>query len=243
MHNIKSIADRRFLLGVNEEYKKLMVGVKKSNLTYLSYKKLRCLLSTLLEVESNAIDGCFVEAGCALGGSAILLAKLAQSRQIRIYDVFATIPPPSIEDPDEVHQRYREITGGASEGINGDRYYGYEENLLDKVKSNFRKFDLDPDGENIKLIQGLLEQTLDLESPVALAHIDVDWYEPVMVCLERIFPKVSVGGSIILDDYYDWGGCKKAVDKFFTGKEHAVIFSDKYGSMKITKTRDLGGGI
>jgi hypothetical protein len=56
-----------------------------------------------------------------------------------------------------------------------------------------------------------------------------------MVCLERIFPRVSVGGSIIPDDYYDWDGCKKAVDSYFTGAVHAVEYSDKHGAMKITR--------
>jgi asparagine synthase (glutamine-hydrolysing) len=53
-----------------------------------------------------------------------------------------------------------------------------------------------------------------IEQPVAFAHIDVDWYEPVLTSLKRIFPHLVVGGSIILDDYHDWGGCRKATENF-----------------------------
>lgn len=235
IHCIKNLVDMRFFLGFEEEHQNIMLGVKKFNLTYLSYNKSRCLLLALLEIESNGIEGSVIEAGSTLGGSAILLAKLTKSRQVKICDVFETIPPPSLVDPQEIRLRCREITSGKSEGINGDQYYVYEDNILDTVKANFRKFDLNPDGENIDLIQGLLEQTLSVHSHGALAHIDVDQYEPAMVCLERIFPRVSVGGSIIPDDYYDWGGCKKAVDSYFTGAVHAVEYSDKHGAMKITR--------
>ena len=42
---------------------------------------------------------------------------------------------------------------------------------------------------------------MHITQPVALAHVDVDWYEPVMTCLERVFPQLVVGGSIILDRF------------------------------------------
>ena len=37
-------------------------------------------------------------------------------------------------------------------------------------------------------------------------HIDCDWYEPVMLCLERLHPLLSPGGYVIADDYFDWEG-------------------------------------
>ena len=55
---------------------------------------------------------------------------------------------------------------------------------------------------------------MTINQPVAFAHVDVDWYEPVMTCLSRVFPSLVIGGSIILDDYHDWGGCRKATDEF-----------------------------
>jgi len=64
---------------------------------------------------------------------------------------------------------------------------------------------------------------------------DVDWYDPVKTCLDRIWPHLIVGGVIILDDYQDWGGCRKATDEFLLKWKDYVELSDKFGSLKITK--------
>ena len=66
----------------------------------------------------------------------------------------------------------------------------------------------------MSLIKGLVQDTMRIDQPVAFAHVDVDWYEPVLTCLQRVFPKLVEGGSIILDDYHDWGGCRKATDEY-----------------------------
>jgi asparagine synthase (glutamine-hydrolysing) len=53
---------------------------------------------------------------------------------------------------------------------------------------------------------------------VAFAHLDGDWYESTMVCLERIAPLLIQGGRIVLDDYYAWSGCRTAVDEYFADR-------------------------
>ena len=66
-----------------------------------------------------------------------------------------------------------------------------------------------PVGEhNVELVRGLFEDTIDLDEPVAFAHLDGDWYESTMTCLERIAPLLVPGGRIVLDDYYTWSGCR-----------------------------------
>ena len=54
--------------------------------------------------------------------------------------------------------------------------------------------------------------------PVALAHLDCDWYESLMTCLEQIEPHLIPGGRFVIDDYYNWSGCTRAVDEFFSGR-------------------------
>src|SRR5690606_41811338 len=70
-----------------------------------------------------------------------------------------------------------------------------------------------PERFSVARIKRLVQDTLQGSHPVAFAHIDVDSYDPVMSCLERIFPRLVVGGSVVLDDYYAWGGCRRAVDE------------------------------
>jgi hypothetical protein len=54
---------------------------------------------------------------------------------------------------------------------------------------------------------------------VALAHIDGDWYESVMTCLERQVPHLIPGGTLVIDDYDAWSGGRTAVDEYFGGKD------------------------
>ena len=72
---------------------------------------------------------------------------------------------------------------------------------------------------NVELVRGLFEDTIRLDEPVALAHLDGDWYESTMTCLTRIAPLLVSGGRIVLDDYYTWSGCRRAVDEYFADRE------------------------
>ena len=58
--------------------------------------------------------------------------------------------------------------------------------------------ELAPFKDRLTLIQGLFQDTLQLDEPVALAHLDGDWYESTMTCLTRIAPLLVPGGRIVL---------------------------------------------
>ncbi len=232
---------------LNEEDRELITKIKESRLTYLSNTKLTSLVRTVRTIENSEIPGGIIEAGCALGGSAILLAKLKNSqRPLRVYDVFGMIPPPTEDDTPDVHERYKTIVSGNSTGLGGDKYYGYEDDLYNKVLINFSSFDLTPKEGELELFKGLVQDTLVVSESVSIAHIDVDWYDPVMTCLERIYPMLSIGGSIILDDYHDWGGCRKATDEYLRRVVGTFKMDDSAGSMKITRIKgeqvDAGNG-
>lgn len=214
----------------------LVKRIKSKKLTYLSNSKLESLITCIRSIEKMDAPGIFIEAGCALGGSTILISTLKGNRRpLRVYDVFGMIPPPTADDTDDVHRRYAHIKEGKSKGIGGDRYYGYESDVYQIVRSNLTEFGIACEAMNVSLIKGLLQDTMTIDQPVAFAHIDVDWYEPVKVSLERIVPKLSVGGCLIVDDYYDWGGCKKAIDEYFQEKSGEFSMNGSGGSLKIMR--------
>lgn len=208
--------------------------IKDRNLTYLSDDKFRSLERELQRIEQAEIAGDFAEFGIALGGSAIYLANRGTGRRFLGYDVFDMIPPPSERDGKDTHERYEVIKNGQSQGIGGDRYYGYEENLYDKVVQSFQDFGLEVDGQKIILEKGLFEDTVSFAptDKLSLAHIDCDWYDPVRFCMETVSPILSKGGVIILDDYNDYGGCRDAATdvlaadkslRILRAEPHAVI--------------------
>lgn len=232
---LKKIIRRLKLIAMKNTTPIVITSVQAKALTYLDELALRELYETVKALEVNDIDGVLIEAGCALGGSAIVLASAKkQSRPFYVYDVFGMIPSPSEEDDADVHERYNEIVSGNSKGLHDNRYYGYEENLLDKVNSSFCDFDLIPENNNIFLVKGLFQDTMIISDPVLLVHIDGDWYDSVMVCLVRTVPYLVSGGVLIIDDYDAWSGCRKAVDDYFSDKKNEFKFIQK-ARLHITK--------
>jgi O-methyltransferase len=210
-------------------------AVRRQNLTYLSPDKLRTIERCLDSLLRERVPGDFVEAGVALGGSAIMIADhLDDGRRFHGYDVFGLIPAPGDADPPEVHERYDVIASGHSDGIGDDVYYGYRDDLYADVVAAFSSFGLLVDGDRVQLHRGLFEATLRPDAPIAFAHIDCDWHDPVALCLERIHPHLSPGAWLVIDDYYAYGGARTAVDAFLAahpdltatpagGNEHLVV--------------------
>ncbi|MHB0875611.1 MAG: TylF/MycF/NovP-related O-methyltransferase [Anaerolineae bacterium] len=204
----------------------LLRRLRRERLTYLRPSALVDLYDAVVDVERRRLPGTLIEAGCALGGSAIAIAAAkAQSRPLLVYDAFGMIPPPTEQDGPDGHARYAVIASGTASGIGGDGYYGYRHDLLTAVAQAFARYGFDPEENGVRLLPGLYEDSLRPTEPVALAHIDCDWYDSVMVCLRRIEPLLVVGGTLIVDDYFDWSGCRRAVDEYFAAKHGAYRFT------------------
>jgi len=194
-------------------------AVREGSLSYLEEAALKDLFQQVRMLERRRRQGILIEAGCALGGSAIVIAAAkSTTRPLYVYDVFGMIPQPSTKDGEDVHQRYDVIKRGHSTGIAGNKYYGYEENLLSIVTENFRRHGVPVEANRVHLVKGLFQDTLQIAEPVALAHLDGDWYESILTCLRRIEPHLVREGVLIIDDYEQWSGCREAVDEYFRDK-------------------------
>lgn len=193
-------------------------ALREEKLTFLGQEQLESLVSCVLEAEAAGREGILIEAGTASGGSAIAMA-LAKSpeRELRVYDVFGLIPAPGEQDGADVHERYAAIVAGQGSGRDED-YYGYRDDLLGEVTASFARHGVPVHDHAVQLVQGLFEDTITGDEPVALAHVDGDWYASTMTCLERISPRLVPGGRLVIDDYYTWSGCRTAVDEYFAGR-------------------------
>ncbi|MBX3055633.1 MAG: class I SAM-dependent methyltransferase [Anaerolineae bacterium] len=206
----------------------LIQQVRREGLTYLEPAALVDLYTRVKMVEDQELAGIMIEAGCALGGSAIVMTAAKQSnRPFFLYDTFEMIPPPSTQDGEDAHQRYNVIVSGQAGGLKGKSYYGYQENLLTQVTQTFVHYGFPLEQHHLHFIKGLYEETLVVSQPVALAHIDCDWYDSVMTCLQQITPNLVPGGVLIIDDYADWSGCRRAVDTYFASRQAEFIFEMK----------------
>lgn len=78
--------------------------------------------------------------------------------------------------------------------------------------------------DRYRIVVGWLEDTLPGldKPPVALLHVDTDFYDPVKLSLEQFYPHVSPGGYVVLNDYGVFAGCRRATDEFLAEHEPGV---------------------
>jgi len=186
-------------LGESLSLARAVLRARKDSLIEVSW--LKGLYRLAREVERKGIVGDFVECGVYRGGSAAILGhalkRSTMARQLWLFDSFQGMPRPT------------EADGPSAPALEGD-FVGDEENarrLLRKVGAPL---------DRVKVVAGWFHETFpSVAIPrVALLHIDADWYESVRLCLERFYDAVEPGGMVVLDDYFDWPGCKAALDDF-----------------------------
>ena len=187
-------------------------------------------------VISSNIPGDFVECGTWRGGLAALMlhhiVKNNLETTLYVYDTFEGMPAPSLKDDPRAMEKYNQSKDGEfSDWCRADM--ATVKNTLSQVTADVNKYCL--------LIPGLVEQTLDdfnanSAPSIALCRVDTDWYESTKKEFEVLYPKISPGGYMIVDDYSDWSGCKLAVDEYL-----ATLNADSYetsiaaGSLVIKK--------
>lgn len=87
----------------------------------------------------------------------------------------------------------------------------------------------------IRPIKGLFQKTLPTAKqeigPIALLHLDGDWYDSTRAILENLYAQTQPGAYLQIDDYGYWDGCRKAVEEFEAelGVKFAIDVIDSTG--------------
>lgn len=154
------------------------------------------------------VPGCVVECGVWRGGmSGGMAVILGKERTYFLFDSFEGLPPA------------KEIDGqSAIEWQSNKEGEYYFDNCAAGPEFAAEAMKL-AGAKHVELRQGWFDKTLPgfkAPSPIALLRLDGDWYESTMVCLENLFGQVAPGGLIVLDDYYTWDGCSRAVHDFLS---------------------------
>ena len=91
--------------------------------------------------------------------------------------------------------------------------------------------------ERIHYVVGMVERTIPEKAPeeIALLRLDTDWYESTKHELIHLWPRLSVGGVLILDDYGSWRGAREAVDEYLEEHRISVLLQrlDKAGRIAV----------
>ena len=81
--------------------------------------------------------------------------------------------------------------------------------------------------DRVHLIKGDVAATIPASAPVTIAvlRLDTDFYESTRHELTHLYPRLSSGGVLIIDDYGHWQGARQAVDEFFGSLPQAPLLA------------------
>jgi O-methyltransferase len=173
--------------------------------TMIGLERLDNIEHAVVTVIREQVPGDLIETGVWRGGAvifmrAVLAAHGDTSRVVWAADSFEGVPKPDAErfpaDAADTHWTFRELAVS-----------------LEDVKANFARYGLLD--EQVRFLPGWFRDTLPA-APIdrlAVLRLDGDLYESTMVALEALYPKVSAGGFVIVDDYA-LRGCRAAVDDY-----------------------------
>lgn len=174
--------------------------------TMIGLQRLDNLQFCVEDALANGVPGDLIETGVWRGGAtifmrAILKAHGVEDRRVWVADSFEGLPPPDLE-------RYPQDKG--------DRFHTFEQLAVsvEQVKANFERYGLLDD--QVGFLEGWFRDTLP-EAPMerlAVARLDGDMYESTMDALVNLYPKLSVGGYVIIDDYGAVPTCRQAVHDY-----------------------------
>jgi O-methyltransferase len=176
-------------------------------LSLLDRRQLALVETSILSLESQGVPGDYIEAGVWRGGVIILMRALLNAygiadRRIVAADSFAGIP---------MNVRFRHDPVDAWP----DRWVA----SLEEVRAAIARFDLLDD--RIEFLPGYFADTLHTLAGrrFALVRLDSDSYESTETSLVHLYPLLSKGGVLIIDDWH-LTACKMAVSRYRT--EHGI---------------------
>lgn len=190
-----------------EEFDQIYAKIKPY--TMVGVDRLLALYTNAKLICADGIPGNFVECGVAGGGSSALLAYVIKrysntQRILFAFDTFEGLPSPGAEDMrrgiSATHAGWGEGTCAAPVGC------------LREIAQDLGAWDC------IIPVQGLFQDTLaparSKIGPIALLHMDGDWYDSTKAILDNLYYQITPQGYVQVDDYGYWEGCRKALDEF-----------------------------
>ena len=177
--------------------------------TLVKYVPLVQCHDIILKLDEEGIEGSIVEMGCWKGGLVAFLAWTVKhkgkiKRDVWGFDSFEGFPSFEGEDKRDAERTARRH--GCAEGALKAR--------ISDALTIGRRLKIKP-----YLIKGWFEEEVPsskgMIGPIALLRLDGDLYSSTKYCLEQLYDQVADGGYIVIDDWHNWIGCRKAVYEFF----------------------------
>jgi O-methyltransferase len=183
--------------------------------TMTSPERVFALREAIKHVVRHKIHGDIVECGVWKGGSMMVAAKTLQAlgdtgRHLYLFDTFDGMPAPSEQDVSLQNESAADLMAKLDK--QSSLVWAYS--ALEEVKRNLLSTHY-PESRMF-FIKGKVEETIPQNAPpqIALLRLDTDWYESTYHEMVHLYPRLSPGGVLIIDDYGHWMGARKAVDQY-----------------------------
>ena len=229
-------AGAEFPVEFDEADKKIIAQVIDRHWTMAGRERLFATLMACKHVCAAGIAGDFVECGVWRGGNAIIAADVfvreKKNATVRLFDTFAGMTAPTEHDVDNAEGKHAQEKYEKSQR---DTHNEWCYASLEDVKENVRASGVPID--RVAFVKGDVLETLkeeaNLPECISVLRLDTDWYESTAKELEVLWPRLSSGGILMIDDYGHWGGAKKAVDEFFGSARPFFHYIDYTGRMTV----------
>ena len=161
------------------------------------------------------VPGEIVECGVFKGASFLRFAMFREifgnpfSKKIIGFDIFGKFPETNFQDDKKARSKF--IDSAGEDSISKDQLF----QILNQKNLN----------RHLNLIEGDITETVpdyvktNPELKISFLNLDTDIYEPAVTILEYLYPRLTVGGVLILDDYETFPGEAKAVDDYFKDQQ------------------------
>ncbi|MEH3034768.1 MAG: class I SAM-dependent methyltransferase [Aeromicrobium erythreum] len=211
--------------------------------TMVGHEKMNYFLDAVRYITRAGIPGDIVECGVWRGGAmlgcALTLDALGDhSRDLYLYDTYEGMSEPTERD---VHIWHGRTAEDELERRTNRAAPIWEPGKVDDVASAFDASQYPRD--KIHFVKGKVEDTIPATVPeqIAILRLDTDWYESTRHELEHLYPRLSPGGILIIDDYGSWQGSRDATDEYFADHPDPV-FLVRTGRGRAAVKPGLGAG-
>jgi O-methyltransferase len=183
----------------------------------------------LVANEHRHVQGSIVECGVWRGGMSAAFAEvLGPDRDYFLFDSFQGLPPVTAEDG-EAARAWQQDTKSPT----------YYDNCRAPIEFAERAMRLSG-ATHYKLVKGWFENTVpgfSPPAPIAILRVDGDWYDSTLVVLENLFKHLAPDGIAIVDDYYAWDGCSRAVHDFLSRHKLTARITQRHGVCVLEQRR------
>jgi O-methyltransferase len=224
---LAAVARARMSFAEEDEIKRSVALV--ASYTMVNFERLATLWEQVRYLDRFRIAGALVECGVWRGGAVGMMALAhlhdltAPSRELHLFDSFQGLPEPQRDADGPAAVKLAE---GASNGsLRPIGHFAASQEASREMLEQVVRYPAELLHYHAGWFQNIVPRDAPTLGQIALLRLDGDFYQSTRVCLENLYSHVAKGGLVVIDDYGDWQGCRRAVDEFLATQAQPILLN------------------